>query len=954
MMATDKDSARAAVAELVAKFDAIPKRTRDEFTEQQTRVSFILPLFSALGWDIANPAEMSAEEQISRGFVDFGFYLNGVPVFYLETKRVREDVSRPEFMQQAINYAYLKGVTWAVLTDFEDLMVFNAEWEESSPERARFLEIPYKDYATDRFDDLWYLSKASLATREIDRVAERFGKKSKREPVTTILFKQLTQWRRDLFASIQQLGDTLWANDAHEVDNAVQKLIDRLIFIRSMEDRGVEQPRLQPLMRVAKREKLWGEMQGLFRELDSAYNSNLFANSGIDMVNIYNPDLLREIIKGLYEVPGSSVARYNFNAIDADVLGAVYEQYLGFKAQDPEGKTALDPRKREKRKAQGIYYTPKFVVRYIVQQTLGKLLAEGADAHTLRILDPACGSGSFLIEAFDVLDRHLATTEPHVPDGERRQRILRENLYGVDLDDQAVEVTRLNLALRAAYDRSKLPYLTHIRHGNSLIDDTAVAGATAFRWETEFAEVFAQGGFDVVIGNPPYIRIQSLPADHVAWINDHYESAAANYDIYIPFVERGLKLLNEKGVTGYILPHKFFNAQYGTNLRRLIANGQHLREVVHFGDQQVFAGAATYTCILSLSKSPTSNFDFIKVHNLNDWQSSNDQDKGKLESELLTESEWNFELGEQGKLLSRLMKSGTNLGELVEMSVGLQTSADTVYLFEKFRVHDENTMEVFSRSLKEWVKIEKQCLKSVVRSGSISRYWALPTVLILFPYDVSSTNATLIAPENLSKRFPLAWDYLQSNRELLAGREKKSFDDTKFYRFGRSQNIGAWEQTKLLVPYMTNRLSAYFDNKENYYFVNVTTGGYGLTILPKADISYLYLCGLLNSSVLNFCLKNTSTNFRGGYFSAGKQYIENLPIRTIDPANAADVAAHDRIVALVDDMLRLKREFAAESAVLSERRHILSEQIARTDAAIDAAVYGLYGLTAEEIALVEG
>jgi type I restriction-modification system DNA methylase subunit/REP element-mobilizing transposase RayT len=438
---------------------------------------------------------MTAEEQISRGFVDFGFYLDGVPRFYLETKKIPEDLDRPEWARQAINYAWLKGVTWAVLTDFEGLKILNAEWNESNPAQAVLLDLKVHEYADGRFDDLWLLSKDAIRAGEIDRVAERFGKKAKRRKVNETLLAQLTIWRRELFKQITQWGDTLWTQNPREMDNAVQRLIDRLIFVRTVEDREIEPPRLRAVLRQfdASRQKgknLFADLQALFRELDRVYNATLFAESAIDHISLYDPDLLKTIINGLYDVP-RQYASYDFNAIDADVLGAVYEQYLGFKAQDPTGKDAIELDKRQKRKAQGIYYTPQFVVRYIVQNTLGRLLEEGRDPHTIRVLDPACGSGSFLIEAFDTLDRWLAQREPDVPPRERRRRILDENLYGVDLDEQAVEVARLNLLLRAADARERLPMLTHIRRGNSLIDDPAVVGDAAFRWEDEFLEVFA-------------------------------------------------------------------------------------------------------------------------------------------------------------------------------------------------------------------------------------------------------------------------------------------------------------------------------------------------------------------------------------------------------------------------------------------------------------------------------
>jgi type I restriction-modification system DNA methylase subunit len=596
---TDRDSARQQIQQLVDRFSATPKRERDAFTEQQTRVSYILPLFRALGWDTESPAEMSAEEQISRGFVDFGFYLNGVPAFYLETKRVREGVSKPEYMKQAINYSYLKGVTWAVLTDFEDLMVFNAEWEDDDPEKTRYLNLNYQQYANGGFDDLWLLAKPSLLTRAIDKAAERAGRKGKREPVTSILFKQLTDWRYELFKNISGMKTTLWASDPRAVDNAVQKLIDRLIFIRSMEDRGVEEPRLKQIVRQTKKGNYFPELLTLFRELDGIYNSNLFAQTHLDFMELYDPDLLTGIINGLYKVPGSALATYDFNAIDADVLGAVYEQYLGFKAQDPTAKTKIDPRKREKRKAQGIYYTPKFVVRYIVQQTVGRRLAEGADPHNLRILDPACGSGSFLIEAFDVLDRHIAQTEKDLPAAERRQRILRENLFGVDLDDQAVEVTRLNLALRAAYGREKLPYLTNIKHGNSLIDDAVVAGATAFRWEEQFDTIMAAGGFDVVIGNPPYgymLTQQEQEYFRTRYIHQDYQK-----DLYLLFLERYKDMISESGLLGVIIPNTWLQSITLKKIRIYLTREYKWLSILNFTDR-VFKDAIVDTHVIVLKK----------------------------------------------------------------------------------------------------------------------------------------------------------------------------------------------------------------------------------------------------------------------------------------------------------------------------------------------------------------
>ena len=196
--------------------------------------------------------------------------------------------------------------------------------------------------------------------------------------------------------------------------------------------------------------------------------------------------------------------------------------------------------------------------------------------------------------------------------------------------------------------------------------------------------------------------------------------------------------------------------------------------------------------------------------------------------------------------------------------------------------------------------------------------------------------------KELENQYPLAWAYLQVNKKILENREKGAFKDSQWYRFGRNQNLGMWEQTKLLIPYMITDLSSYYDIGDNFYFINVTTGGYGITI-DENKSSYLYLCGLLNSRLLDFYFKRVSTTFHGGYFAANKQYIEQLPIRTINFSDPAEKAQHDKMVALVESMLELHKRLA--SAKTPQEKEMLSRQIESTDGAIDRLVYELYGLT---------
>jgi len=612
-------------------------------------------------------------------------------------------------------------------------------------------------------------------------------------------------------------------------------------------------------------------------------------------------------------------------------------------------------------------------------------------------LAPTLRSGSFLLGVYQcLLDYYLRWYTEHNPQKHteamwrqgdewrltiaEKKRILTTHIFGVDIDRQAVEVTKLSLLLKVlegestetlqmalpGFQERALPNLDeNIKCGNSLVGHDYFTGrllldtdeqkrVKPFDWEHEFPETMEAGGFDCIVGNPPYIRIQTMkewaPLEVEAYKRLYSAASSGNYDIYVVFVEKALSLLNKRGRLGFILPHKFFNAQYGEPLRSLLAKGKYLSHVVHFGDQQVFAGATTYTCLLFLDKAGNDGCQMVKVDDLTAWRATGQSTVGTIPAVSITAAEWNFAVGTKAALFERLSKMPVKLGNVAaRMYQGPITSADTVYLFKDFRTRKKIT-EVFSKELDEWVTIESRILKPVVRSGDIRRYSAVATALVLFPYEVQDHAARLFTPAEMEHDYPLAWDYLNRNKKFLESREKGKFRDAQWYRFGRTQNLGMWEQPKLMLPYMTTELAAYLDQSDNYYFINVTTGGYGITT-DKSTASLAYLCGLLNSRILDFYFKQVSTTFHGGYFAANKQYIEQLPIRPSNFSDPADVARHDRMVTLVEQMLELHKRLAACKS--QSDRELYQRQIDATDHEIDRLVYELYGLTEEEIRIIE-
>ncbi|MCK4391763.1 Eco57I restriction-modification methylase domain-containing protein, partial [Candidatus Bipolaricaulota bacterium] len=487
----------------------------------------------------------------------------------------------------------------------------------------------------------------------------------------------------------------------------------------------------------------------------------------------------------------------------------------------------------------------------------------------------------------------------------------------------------------------------------------------AFDWNAEFPEIFApsphdgrgQGegrGFDAVIGNPPYIRIQAMkewaPIEVEFYKQRYIAASKGNYDIYVVFAERVLQLLNERGRMGFIMPHKFFQAKYGQSLRKLISSGNHLSEVVHFGDQQVFAGASTYTCLLFLDKTGNKHFHYIKAHDLNVWRTNGEAVEGEISADRVTEKEWNFVVGPGAELFEWLSKMPVKLGDVAaRVFQGIIPGMDAVYSLALIE-EDDKISKCYSRALDREVLIERSILRKIASGVQVRAYSIKDDgSRVIYPYQFVEDTCTLIPPDRMKRDFPLAYSYFWQTKDLLNKRDRGSAKGPQWYRYIRTQNIGLQAFAKLAIPRLVHRVHVAYDVNAEYCLDNVDVGG---VLLPdEGPVGYLYLLGLLNSKLLDFCFRNNSVTFRGGFFSANRQYIEQLPIRTIDFSDLLDKARHDRMVELVETILKLHKQLAA--AKTNHEKAAIQRQIDAADKQIDRLVYELYGLTDEEIRIVE-
>lgn len=962
-----KEEAKQKIAELVAKYGSLSPSEVKGYHEAKTKQGFIEPMFRALGWNFEDTNEVAPEETASGGRVDYAFKLNGVSRFYMEAKPLRADLTKEEYVKQAITYAYTKGVTWAVLTDFEGIQVYNAQTG------SRFINLTYDKYLTD-FEDLWLLAKESFQINALNEKAEKYGALPTRLGIEQRLFNQLRQWREELSTQLHAYNKKL---SVKQIDEIIQRLFNRLIFIRTCEDRGIEDKILLGAVHEWVRTKRKGELietlRSIFRYFDGFYDSDLFQHHLTDETFIEGATI-ENIINGLYEVRGG-MAYYDFSLIDADVLGAVYEQYLGHianivkqRAKEAQAKMDLGlpydetielTEKKQRRKEHGIYYTPKFITDYIVKETVGRFLKEHspAEVRNIKILDPACGSGSFLIRAFDELLKYYGDQKTSKSvnqiDAADRLSILTSNIYGVDLDIQAVEIARLNLLLRSLAKRETLPTLRgNIRQGNSLISgsEEELKGyfgknwreKRPFNWKEEFRDIMDNGGFDVVIGNPPYVNeargnkelfreLKILPE-----LQEYYEK---NMDLFNFFIERGLDLLKEGGILGYIIPAYWQDRTGATLLRKKIIKETNIECLVNLREFKVFEEApGQHNNILILQKATNSD----KKNTLSYVELADNEQEKK-----------GFILKEPEQLRYELTYNKLIIGDIIlnltqkideekslhfnkeEVVRGVDTSPST-YESEGVFILSEREYQALSKTLE--IEQRREFFKPFYEARQIDRYYYEPKNNLWIIYTDARRKKLL---ENNKKKYKAIVNHLDKFGDIITSANKPY----GLHRAKKESNF--LEKEKILFVRKTPYPK--FVSVPIPYFVDESIY---LIIWNRPLYNHKYLLSILNSRLAGWWFSIQKKH--GTQLQIDKEQILSFPIRSLNFNVPSDKGLHDKLVILAEKMLELNKKLAPMRDLPIGEHDEIKRGIERTDKEIDNLVYDLYGLTEEERKIVEG
>lgn len=980
-------------------------RLKSAYNETQLRNDFIDPLLKSLEWDVDNTKGktqflrdviqeeyIEVEDEISKKNPDYTLRINGTRKLFVEVKKPAVNILKSaKAAFQTRRYGWNANLGISILTNFEHLIIYDCRFKpdvEENEQVARIRIFSFEEYV-EAFEEIQQLiSFNSANSGQLDELFSIYERKG--QTFDDFFLKQIEEWRRKLAVTAVEKNKNL---DDEDLNFLIQRLLNRIIFLRICEDRTIEK------FETLKNIQSYEELKGLFRQSDRKFNSGLFdfIEDTLSLKIEIDSDILIGIFNDLYY----PLSPYDFSVVDPTILSQIYEKFLGSRIVLEEGRQLSILEEPEVSASNGVVPTPKIIVEQIVKDTLFPLILgkSSVEISAVKIADICCGSGTFLISAYDFLQQKFLEKliEEDATNKEltyqldettfaltlkAKRNILEQNIYGVDINPYATEVSEFSLLLKLLEGENKatidnfinqhkeriLPSLKdNIKCGNSLVDskffefmpeslenDQLLQKVKPFDWEVEFPFLRDIKGFDAIIGNPPYVRIQNL-VKYAPEEVKYYQSDFSGYSVaknetidkYYVFIQQSLGLLNEYGLLGYIIPHKFFLIKGGKALREFITSNGQISKITHFGVTQVFPDRSTYTAILILQKAKKPDFQFMRARKISPELLEKEDALVCYKTKDFNAEPWIFLSPDTDKVFNKLRsEKSTPLKQLAEISVGLQTSADKIYIFEP--QSETSSTFGFTKNGKQW-EIEKDICLPAIYDLSFNLFDTITAnAQIIFPYSIEENGASLFSEKHFENSFPLTWAYLNDHKRQL---EKRSLqgNNPHWYQFGRSQSLTRFHNTpKLVWSVLATKPPYVLDNND----IQFTGGGNGpyYALTTKSNYSLLYILGILSHPLFENMVKAGASEFRGAYYSHGKQFIENIPVRQIDFENPIEKDSYDTIIGLVENLIKTKVRlrnagYGSKKTVLRRKMDTLFKQLVES-------INLLYGISEEEFIVV--
>lgn len=1006
----NKEEAYNGIKELVEKFKSNYKQFHSsEYNETLTRQDFINPFFEYLGWDISNKEGLSQtyrdvihEDKLKIGketkAPDYSFRIGGNRVFFVEAKKPSRNLKEDsDAAYQIRRYAWSGKLAVSILTDFEEFAIYDCSKKPSPNDKASMSRIEYINYEDylNRFDFLYdTFAKENVLRGSLEKYNADAKSKKGTESVDIDFLNSLDDLRTKLASNISKLNSL----SLRDLNFAVQHIIDRIIFLRVAEDRGVEN--YGDLREACSGNNYYKNIVEIFKKSDGKYNSGIFDFSKDKITQNIEVDnkVIKEIINDLY-YPKSP---YEFSVISVEIIGNAYEQFLGKTITIGNNSKAKIELKPEVRKAGGVYYTPEYIVDYIVENTVGEKIKGKTpkEIANIKILDPACGSGSFLLGAYKYLLNYHIEYYNKIKDRAKfkgvkedvikengdltiwiKKQILRNNIFGVDIDSNAAEVTKLSLLMKCLegespasiqnnqdlFNERALPSLEdNIKSGNSLInsnfnsegerlfasDEDTQYKIKCFSWEKEFSTVIKKGGFDIIIGNPPYVKEYT---DRESFENVKKANLAKYYqgkmDLWYFFVCFGLDILKENGKLGFIAPNNWITNAGAFILRNKILTDSKILKYIDFGDFRVFLEASIQTMVFILNKEKINEdyeIDYYKILNKN-------IDIFEIEN-FLFENEKSNDIGHiktiisKDKMLNNLItfidsSKDTVLSKIKEMGNYFLTSENTAqgivypqdYLNEKnrsilggdFKVGDG--IFVLTDEEKKSLNLSKEelgLIKPAYTTEQIKRYYADSNNKEWAIYTDSTFKDV-----NKIKKYPNIKKHLDKFKSVITS-------DNAPYGLHRARKEYFFIGEKIISvrKCVDKPIFSYVDFDS---YVSAT-----FYVIKPDDIDLKYLTGILNSKLIAFWLRNKG-KMQGSNYQIDKEPLLNIPI-----CNTDNEQLKNKLINFVNEMIECNQRLINEKNPDSINR--IKNDIADIDSFIDKTVYSIYNISEEERKIVEG
>jgi type I restriction-modification system DNA methylase subunit len=997
--------------ELIKEYKKFKRDGRLDLSSEETIRTWINELLAIFGWDVKDTSQILQEKILSKEEKkklqeinststrpDYTFKVGNQKLTFLDAKSLRVNLKKDKKSAfQIKSYGWSISAPCAFITNFEEFVIYDCTYTPTEIQSADYGRVYLTiDEYIEYFDILeQHLLRKNILNGGLQKLYSKNLKKSAKT-IDTLFAEELSTFRLLLANDILENNRVLIDNDLEKLSYLTQVIINRVLFIRICEARRIER---EGLLQEFYNLGFWTQFKNSsYNDFYEHYDGPLFERIHLFEEMEVSDEVFKSLLDLLYYP-----SPYRFDVIPTKLLSDIYEIFLS-KKLIIYNNCVGEELKLEYIKSNGAVSTPQYLVQDLLKRTIvaEKLIDKGMDEiFNTKILDFACGSGIFLIEIFEYLENQLINCYKRNPNSKYRELffiqeqdialtiegkryIISNCIYGIDIDPEAYEVAKMSLSLKVIdnldffenyqelgiFGKKILKSVgENIKCGNTLIgldimdkyphileDEKQLFRTNPFDWKSleGFKEIFQiKGGFDFIVGNPPYVEVKNYnevyPLMH-RYIKEQYKTTKnGKIDLSIAFIERGISLLNPQGKMGLIVQSRWFKTTYAKKIRQYITSNSLLSQVIDFKANNIFKNRITYIASLILSKEPKSKIIFKKIsqsveelpstlRELPPYELDN-RDFDTIPSEALNQNPWNFEDSKLLTIRAKLLDKFGNFGAFATVRVGIQVLWDRAYHIKVKSINQNGTL-TGDTGLQKNVTLEIDACRPLILNRRFYPFCKDETdTYVIFPYKIENGKSTPILFDEFSKIYPLASAYLNSCKERIKSSVETS-PDKEWHLFTRANNHQRIEP-KVMIPMTANDTFAnvtfnplnYCDNA-NMFFIDIE---------DKSKINLYAIAGLINSTIFSVMARSIALAQQNGYFKFNKQFIEPIPFPKEAFKNNLSLVSQ---IAEISQTIQQNQEQYRSST--PRQKNILKKVLNNLWNRLDETIFNLYELNQEE------